>query len=146
MRLWTIHPQYLDTKGLLAVWREALLAQKVLQNQTTGYRHHPQLKRFLASPDPVGAIGMYLRGIYREAVRRGYQFRADKIASSERNIQMTCTRGQLFYEWNHLRAKLQRRDRSRYQAIEGIVEPEPHPLFHIVEGDIEDWEVRVANE
>lgn len=128
------------------MWREALLAQKVLQNQTKGYRHHPQLKRFLACSDPVGAIGMYLRGICQEAVRRGYRFRADKIAASERNIQIPCTRGQLFYEWNHLRAKLQRRDRSRYQATQSILEPEPHPLFRIVEGDVEDWEVRIANE
>jgi hypothetical protein len=145
MRLWTIHPRYLDTKGLLAVWREALLAQKVLQNQTTGYRHHPQLKRFLASSDPTGVIGMYLRGIYREAVRRGYQFRADKIAALEQNIQISCTRGQLLYEWNHLREKLRRRDTGRYQTIESILEPEPHPLFYIVEGDVEDWEIRVAN-
>jgi len=31
MRLWTIHPKYLDRQGLLALWREALLAQKVLR-------------------------------------------------------------------------------------------------------------------
>jgi hypothetical protein len=145
MRLWTIHPRYLDTKGLTAAWREGLLAQKVLQNQTTGYRHHPQLKRFLAASDPVGAIGMYLRGIYQEALRRGYRFRADKIAEAERDIQIPCTRGQLLYEWKLLREKLQRRDISRYQTIESILEPEPHPLFHIVAGDIEDWEIRVAN-
>lgn len=33
MRLWTLHPKYLDTKGLVALWREALLAQKVLQGK-----------------------------------------------------------------------------------------------------------------
>ena len=144
MRLWTIHPRYLDTKGLSAAWREGLLAQKVLQNRTIGYRHHPQLRRFLASSDPVGAIGMYLRGIHQEAAQRGYRFRADKIAESERDIQIRCTRGQLLYEWKRLREKLQRRDMGRYQAIESILEPEPHPLFQIVEGDIEDWEIRVT--
>ncbi|MEN6399799.1 MAG: pyrimidine dimer DNA glycosylase/endonuclease V, partial [Rectinema sp.] len=29
MRLWTLHPQYLDQKGLTAAWREGLLAKKV---------------------------------------------------------------------------------------------------------------------
>ncbi|HKX52383.1 MAG TPA: pyrimidine dimer DNA glycosylase/endonuclease V [Nitrosospira sp.] len=37
MRLWTLHPRYLDTKGLVAAWREALLAQKVLSGLTSGY-------------------------------------------------------------------------------------------------------------
>ena len=41
MRLWTLHPQYLDPRGLVALWREALLAQKVLLGRTRGYRAHP---------------------------------------------------------------------------------------------------------
>jgi hypothetical protein len=141
MRLWTLHPRYLDTKGLLAVWREGLLAQKVLQNQTVGYRNHPQLKRFLAAPDPVGAIALYLRGICREAARRGYKFHEDKIVPSEFQDTIPSTRGQLLYEWSHLQGKLSRRDLKRYQELEDVVEPEPHPLFRIVDGEVEDWEV-----
>ena len=144
MRLWTIHPQYLDTKGLLAVWREGLLAQKVLQNKTVGYRNHPQLKRFRASPNPVGAIAAYLRLILQEAVRRGYRFDQDRIIQAEFQGQIMCTRGQLFYEWNHLREKLRQRDLARYQLTETVNEPEPHPLFHIVDGDIEEWEIRAS--
>ena len=53
MRLWSIHPKYLDTKGLLAVWREALLAKKVLENKTKGYKNHPQLERFKQQNDPL---------------------------------------------------------------------------------------------
>ncbi|MDQ2691635.1 MAG: pyrimidine dimer DNA glycosylase/endonuclease V [Chloroflexota bacterium] len=142
MRLWTFHPRYLDTKGLLAVWREGLLAQKVLQNRTVGYRNHPQLKRFIASADPVGAIAMYLRGIHQEAVARGYKFDAGRIAPVEFRDTIPCTRGQLLYEWSHLQAKLKRRDLPRYAKMENVVEPETHPLFHIVEGDVEDWEIR----
>lgn len=140
MRLWTIHPRYLDTKGLLAVWREGLLAQSVLRNQTKGYRNHPQLRRFAASSDSVAAIATYLRGIYQEAVRRGYRFGEDKIGQAEYGGQIPCTRGQLLYEWNHLKAKLHRRDLQRYRSVENIPEPDPHPLFYIIEGDIEDWE------
>ena len=140
MRLWTLHPRYLDTKGLLAAWREGLLAQKVLQTQTIGYRHPPQLRRFRSAPDPLAAISMYLRGIYEEASHRGYRFGADKIVQDTSDIRIPCTRGQLLYEWNHLQDKLRRRDPARYQQMEGISEPEPHPLFQLVEGDIEDWE------
>ena len=142
MRLWTLHPRYLDTKGLLAVWREGLLAQKVLQSQTIGYRNHPQLRRFLDSPDPVGAIAAYLRGICQEAARRGYKFQEDKIVPLEFRSTIPCTRGQLLYEWNHLLAKLRRRDLNRYPELENVVEPEHHPLFHMVECDVDDWEVR----
>jgi hypothetical protein len=144
MRLWTIHPQYLDTKGLLAVWREGLLAQQVLLNKTVGYRNHPQLKRFIALPDTVGAIATYLRGIFQEAVNRGYRFGGDKIYPAEFHGQIVCTRGQLLYEWNHLREKLRQRDESKYQAIEIVNEPKPHPLFYIIDGDVEDWEIRTA--
>ena len=41
MKLWSIHPKYLDAKGLVALWREALLAQKVLDGKTEGYKNHP---------------------------------------------------------------------------------------------------------
>ena len=142
MRLWTIHPQYLDTKGLLAVWREGLLAQKVLQNQTRGYRNHPQLRRFKLSPDATGAISMYLRGIYHEALNRGYRFSEDKIGQTEFNGHILCTAGQLLYEWEHLREKLRLRDATRYREMESLRVPRPHPLFNIIEGDIEDWEIK----
>ena len=135
-----MHARYLDTKGLLAVWREGLLAQSVLQNKTKGYRNHPQLRRFAASSDSLAAIATYLRGIYQEAARRGYRFSVDKIGQGEYIGQIPCTRGQLFYEWKHLKEKLRQRDPHRYQAVENISEPDPHPLFYIVDGDIEAWE------
>jgi len=141
MRIWTIHPKYLDAKGLLAVWRETLLAQKVLKNETVGYRNHPQLRRFKETPDPTGAIAAYLRGIYAEAVNRNYSFSEEKIAPASFSGQIPCTRGQLLYEWKHLREKLRARDARRLQEVSHIKEPEAHPIFKIIEGEIEDWEV-----
>src|SRR5579862_5032823 len=79
MRLWTLHPKYLDAKGLVALWREALLAQKVLRGKTKGYRHHPQLARFKAHENPVVALAAYLREVHKEAKRRGYAFDGSKI-------------------------------------------------------------------
>ncbi|MGA2330816.1 MAG: pyrimidine dimer DNA glycosylase/endonuclease V [Syntrophales bacterium] len=48
MRLWSLHPGYVDARGLVALWREGMLARKVLQHQTKGYKNHLQLHRFSA--------------------------------------------------------------------------------------------------
>ena len=141
MRLWSLHPRYLDPKGLVALWREALLAQKVLKGGTTGYRHHPQLERFKAHADPVAAVATYLRFILEEAVRRGYRFDANKISSGRTVSRIFCTEGQLRYELGHLRRKLRNRDRVRYRGLLQVTLPEPHPLFTLVPGGIEPWEV-----
>jgi hypothetical protein len=115
MRLWSIHPSLLDQKGLVALWREALLAQKVLRGQTKGYRSHPQLQRFRACPTPLSAIAAYLRAVHEEASSRGYAFDSSKIARSKKAISLPVTRGQLIFELQHLKAKLLRRDPRRYR-------------------------------
>jgi hypothetical protein len=83
MRLWTLHPKYLDARGLVALWREALLAQKVLRG---------------------------------------------------------ATRGQLLYEWRHLKRKLKQRDTKRLREFASVKIPAPHPLFKIIPGKVRDWE------
>jgi hypothetical protein len=98
MRLRSLHPALLDRMGLLALWREGLLAQKVLLGQTTGYRFHTQLKRFQACRNPVAAISAYLSGIVDEARGRGYNFDASKIAMRRRVIRIPVTQGQLEFE------------------------------------------------
>jgi hypothetical protein len=142
MRLWTLHPRYLDPRGLVALWREALLAQAVLRGKTRGYRHHPQLARFRASAAPVHAIAAYLRAIHDEARRRGYRFDAGKIARHDRAARIVATRGQLDYEWRHLRVKLRRRAPAWHAQFKKLARPQAHPLFRIVPGGVADWEVR----
>jgi Pyrimidine dimer DNA glycosylase len=141
MRLWTVHPRYLDTKGLLALWREGLLAQAVLRGATRGYRHHPQLRRFRSTPDPPAAVAAYLRAVLDEADARGYSFDAGKIGASGFEGRIRCTRGQLLYEWEHLKRKLRARDAGLYEEIERLERPEAHPVFEIVEGGVEGWEI-----
>lgn len=139
MRLWSLHPQYLDTRGLVALWREALLAQVVLLGQTRGYTRHPQLIRFKQSASPSHAIGAYLRGVWAEADRRGYRFDASKIALAGDVASMPVTAGQLSHELGHLRGKLLRRAPDLLVFMPAIAQP--HPLFHVVSGDIETWEI-----
>jgi hypothetical protein len=140
MRLWSLHPKHLDTRGLVALWREALLAQKVLEGRTAGYRNHPQLDRFRAAPDPVDAIRSYLRAVYDESQVRGFRFDASKVASPSGSPTLLVTHGQLLWEWKHLLAKLSRRDPARYAEADEIALPEVHPIFRVVPGDIADWE------
>jgi hypothetical protein len=142
MRIWTLHPRYLDAKGLVALWRETLLAQAVLRGRTKGYRHHPQLARFRAAPAPVAAVGAYLTVIQEEAVRRGYQFDRSRIAEPGTCKRIAATEGQVRYEWRHLRKKLAVRDPERLKSLRNAGMPETHPLFRVVPGPVEDWEIR----
>jgi hypothetical protein len=140
MRLWTLHPKYLDARGLVALWREALLAQKVLRGATRGYKHHPQLLRFAGQPDPSAALAAYLKAVHDEAVARDYKFDARKIGRRKSRGKIKETRGQLIYEWRHLKRKLKRRDPERLRGLGAAKIPAPHPLFKIVSGKVRDWE------
>ena len=140
MRLWTIHPQYLDPQGLVALWREALLARAVLRGQTRGYRHHPQLDRFRAHALPRSAISAYLAAVHSEAVARGYNFDKQKIGPLRSVQSISATTGQILYEWQHLLAKLAVRNRVLHRRWCTVRVPQCHPLFTPVPGLIEPWE------
>jgi hypothetical protein len=140
LRLWTLHPKYLDPQGLTALWREGLLAQKVLHGKTKGYKHHPQLDRFKATRAPGAAIGKYLHTVVHEASRRQYHFAAAKIVSCRYGGKLTVSRGQLLYEWKRLKAKLRGRSPGLYRQVRSVKIPDAHPLFRIVPGPIADWE------
>jgi hypothetical protein len=144
MRLWTLHPKYLDVPGMTAAWREALLARQVLLGRTRGYRQHPQLERFRQDARPVAAINSFLAAIHTESLARRYVFDASKIGRTRRSGTMRETRGQLAFEWQHLLAKLRARDPARYRALRRIRRPQPHPLFRIVAGPVRSSEVRRA--
>jgi hypothetical protein len=142
VRLWSLHPKYLDAKGLSGGWREALLARKVLMGDTSGYKHHPQLERFYKHPDPVGIMNVYLYFLYLESVKRNYNFDRSKI--NTRNVafeSIPVTIGQLVYEAKHLKEKVSLREpRFFREVLVNIIEPEPHPIFYRIEGNIESWE------
>jgi hypothetical protein len=140
MRLWTLHPKYLDPKGLVALWREALLAQAVLKGETAGYRHHPQLLRFQAHADPLAAIASYLCAVHAEATARNYRFDATKINRHRADVRLAETRGQLAYEWTHLQAKLRARSPDCWRRWKNVAAPAAHPLFRLVPGAVRDWE------
>lgn len=141
MRLWSIHPKYLDSKGLVALWREGLLAQKVLLGETKGYRNHPQLDRFWQVSNSSGAISSFLRHVANEADRRDYHFDRSKISAKRSIKKIAVTSGQIEYEFSHLLQKLESRDRERFDKMRSIVDIEIHPIFYVVDGRVEKWEV-----
>ena len=140
MRLWSIHPKYLDSKGLVALWRESLLAKHVLEGKTKGYLNHPQLLRFKLSQNPIDSINYYLQYIQKESLVRGYTFDSNKFEVVKNIESISVTEGQIKYEAMHLRNKLKIRDSQKLSEIKDTKKFIPHPLFKIINGDVEEWE------
>jgi len=140
MRLWTLHPKYLDPQGLVALWREALLARAVLRGETIGYRHHPQLQRFRAHSAPRSAINAYLVAVLEEAQSRGYSFDTRKVNPIRNDIELPATCGQVAHEWRHLLGKLQVRSPERFVQMCTVAKPRAHPLFRVRAGAVAPWE------
>ncbi len=141
MRLWSIHPKYLDSKGLVALWREGLLAKKVLEGNTKGYIKHPQLVRFKSLEHPILGINNYLYYIFKEAKSRNFNFDLTKLRfEKEENQVILVTFGQIEYEFNHLLIKLKKRDSKKHDLIKVDKNIVLHPMFKMIEGEIEKWE------
>jgi len=140
MRLWSLHPSLLDRVGLVALWREALLAQQVLAGATKGYRHHPQLDRFRQSRHPSQAIASYLWSVADEAKERGYVFDVSKIALRRRPVTILVTNGQLDYELTHLKQKLRQREPGRLKLVNKRESVKVNSMFKAVDGAIAPWE------
>lgn len=139
MRLWSIHPKYLDQKGLVAVWRETLLAKNVLQGKTKGYKNHPQLQRFKKTKSPLLLINTYLLYVWKESKKRDYNFNKKKLGKTTKQKIYTTT-GQIEYEFGHLKKKLKTRNIPSYLKLKKVENILPNPLFKIKTGNIEKWE------
>jgi len=142
MRLWSIHPRYLDRVGLVALWREGILAQKVLEGRTRGYVNHPQLIRFKNSPNPLLTIGTYLYHVYLEGLRRGYEFDSHKIKVYDNSLTsiIPITTNQVKYEFKLLLYKLTHREPKLAQKLRDVKEIQVNPVFYVIEGPIAEWE------
>jgi len=147
MRLWTLHPRYLDSRGLVSLWREALLAQAALAGKAGSFGSHPQLARFRQARSAKDAIRSYLLAIHAESLRRGFRFTLERIdGSGEQGARdagvLVVTRGQLDYEWEQLRDRLRKRSPAALLKTSEPFCPDPHPLFQVVRGPVAAWEVR----
>lgn len=141
MRLWSISPKHLDSLALVALWRESLLALRVLEGATRGYVNHPQLYRFKNSRDPLRAANTYVYYVWCEGKRRGFRFTGEKFSREkvDPSLRIPVSEGQLRYEFWHLLKKVFERDRAWFHFLRKVC-VEPHPLFFVVPGAIEVWE------
>ena len=148
MRIWPLHPKYLDSKGLVALWRESLLAKLVLEGKTKGYKNHPQLDRFKKARYPLDLINQYLSEVYHEAFKRNFNFDKQKVNWKIRKSKIPVTSGQIKYEAEHLLIKLKKREPEKYIELKSILTFDIHPIFKLVDGEVEEWEIladRVKN-
>lgn len=140
MRIRSLHPSYLDSKWLVALWRETLLAKHVLEWKTKWYKNHPQLDRFKSQSDPLSAINQYLSVVEQEASQRWYHFDKTKIWPIHDHIMIPVTDGQMKYEFDRFCSKVASRSPNDYTRIRDIKTIIPHPLFTVISGDMESWE------
>lgn len=146
MRLWSLHPKYLDRQGLVALWREGLLAKAVLRGETRGYTRHPQLDRFREHAHPRLAINAYLAAIHDEATTRRYAFDRSKLGPVRVVELLPVSSGQLAFEWLHLRQKLAVRSPALLEQRKDLAMPACHPLFFRRHGPVASWERREKHE
>jgi len=130
----------LDNKGLVALWREGLLARKVLEGKTKGYKKHPQLERFKNSPNSVMLINSYLYFVFIEAEKRGFCFDKSKLydVTAVRKA-IPVTRGQMEFELKHLASKIRKRT-PEFAKVLCKKKLRCNPVFFVVEGPVENWE------
>jgi len=130
----------LDDKGLVAVWREGLLARKVLEGKTKGYKNHPQLERFRKSRNPVGVVNSYLYFVFLEAKRRGFCFDKGKIYQIPFYKKIIpVTRGQMEFELKHLYSKIKKRAPEFLEQLQKK-SLRCNSVFFVIDGAVEKWE------
>jgi hypothetical protein len=146
MRIWSISPEYMDTKRLGAQWCEALLCRNVIKGLTKGYKHHPQALRLMKHPTPLAFVNSFLYTIWKESQNRGFKYDKNRLEEFPSFVgPMPVTKGQLYYEFHHLQNKLtDSGELERYHRNErnsmGFYGIKPNDLFIVVPGDIEDFE------
>ncbi len=141
MRLRSIHPKHLDSKGLVALRRESLLAKKVLEWETKWYKNHPQLNRFKEQKNPISAINLYLQHIHIEATNRWFSFEKSKFKIISNLEQIAVTIWQIEFEKQHILKKTKIRDIQKHEELKNSKIIQAHPIFKITKWEIENREI-----
>lgn len=136
MRIWSFHPQHLNSQYMVQIWRESLLAMKALTTKNKrGYYMHPQLNRFKNhGEDALQVLSDYMWEIWKEADRREFHFDQSKLMPESKCPELIkVNQGQILYEWSWYCKKV-KQDGSTVKVI-------PHPMILVVDNlDTEKWE------
>ena len=141
MRLWSLHPRYLDPKGLVALWREALARPGRAPGAIPGdIATIPSCSDSARSPLRVAASPSTFGPCTRNRSSEATASTGARLCTGGTVARVDVTRGQLDFEWRHLLAKLEKRNPPVLEALQNTGDPAPHPLFRVVPGAIEEWE------
>jgi len=86
-------------------------------------------------------MNQYLSTVYDEALKRGFNFDEKKFIKPIIPLFITVSDGQIKYEFGHLLKKLKKRANNLYNKLKGTKNILPNPMFEIVKGKIEKWEI-----
>ena len=146
MRLWTIHPRYLDNLTLFTCWKEAITARKELKDEAISPTHHPQLIRFRKCGTPVATMNSYIYNLFLELKVRHVKVDHKELGRYRRYERIKVGFGQLYYEFYFLQGKLKNRSRTkcndnfyRHWLDAGMLVSNTVFLINPVNG-IEKWE------
>ena len=79
---------------------------------------------------------------WKHVTYKGFiDFYKQKIDWSFRPTSLLVTKGQLQYESVHFLSKIKIRDPKKYKELKNLLSFDPHPLFNVIDGDTEDWEI-----
>lgn len=130
MRLWSIHPKYLDKHALIALWREGLLAQKALSGKGLVDEANVQLVRFKKSANPVRAIGSYLSFVASEGAKQGCKLNHERILQPNFEAKfMTTDVAQMELEVEQLKARMKTRNKDKFKLLTDVHKFEANPVF-----------------
>lgn len=147
MRIWSFHPKYLDKQGLSRAINEGIAGNKALRKTGEGYppswEKHSQLERFKTTAIPGIYSQLYLDRLFMIKynswmLETNQEPFFDDIENPYPKLKVTI--GQLKYEWQRYLKKISKRSPKLYEELKSIELPEPHPLFNIIDGDVESWE------
>lgn len=143
MRIWSLHPKYLDKKELIDSWNDGLRTIGILTRNHQGSIFRPELSRFRSQSEPIIAVEKYLLSIANEAKRRGYMVDIRKLPSIPVVVshKIPVSSGQIEYEWRQLMHVLAGRSPGFLRRIEYSPSHDINPIFYKRPGhDIETWE------
>lgn len=86
------------------------------------------------------SINQYLTSVYKNSLERGYHFNKNKVNPNFIPTKLTVTDKQIKFEMEHLLTKMETRDPERFHKLSRKVKIDAHPLFRIIDGEIEPWE------
>lgn len=134
MRIWTLHPRYLDDATLREAWRDGLAARRRLVAGSKGRPTDPLIHAIAACKHPVRVIDAYLSHLHQEAQRRGKAFDRSRIDGARAGAGFAVDSERVRDDWDQLMARMAEREPARHERQAELRRPHCHPAFKRIPG------------